>query len=47
LPSADVHALMHYLQTEDLLDSRDGPAPKGGLARFTLPLQAWMRRAAG
>lgn len=46
LPLSEVRGLLHYLDTEGLLDSREAePAPpRAGLARLTWPLQAWIRR---
>lgn len=47
LSTSDVRSLVHYLETEGLLDEREGQeAPRAGLiARFAWPLQAWMRRS--
>lgn len=46
LGTADVRALLHYLETEGLLDQRacEDPPRAGLLSRFAWPLQAWMRR---
>jgi predicted DNA-binding ArsR family transcriptional regulator len=47
LSTSDVRSLMHYLETEGLLDEREvQEVPQAGLmARFAWPLPAWMRRS--